>query len=377
MTASTMPSHSGTTDKPDGKALQRENERLRRENEDLRERLEREESELGMMNARFARYETVLRGSKITVSTQDPGLRYASISDDFCGRKPEDMLGRTDEELFPGEAGKSMTALKRAALDSGEQRRAEMAVEDFPGERWFDLHVEPLTDARGAVIGVACVAVDITKRKEDEAHLRLLLRELTHRSKNLLAVIQAMARQTARHSGSIGAFLTQFGGRLQSLAAAHDVLVRESWHGASMQELVRVQLGAYLDGAGQRVVMQGPPIVLKPEAAQSLGLALHELAANAARFGALSVAQGKVAISWSKADTARGEALVLDWREQAGPPVKGPRRKGFGSTAIERHLAAALDANVSLDFDPQGLHCHIVIPAVHLVSRSENASAAR
>ena len=250
-------------------------------------------------------------------------------------------------------------------------------VEDFPTERWFDLHIEPLRNESGAVIGLACAAVDISKRKEDEAHLRLLLRELTHRSKNLLAVIQAMARQTARHAGSIDGFLSQFSGRLQSLAAAHDLLVRESWHGASMRELIRAQLAAYIDEEGRRVSANGPAIVLKPEAAQSLGLALHELAANAARYGAFSADTGRVVIGWERAQTPRGEALALDWREEGGPPVKARRKRGFGTAAIERNLALALEADVTLDFDPDGVHCRIVIPAAHLLVRPEPASAPR
>jgi two-component sensor histidine kinase len=376
MNASTKASHSDRSNNTDA-ALRRENERLKTENERLRERLDGQNVTLSDLQGRFARYETALRGSKVTVFTQDPGLRYTSISNPFCGRSVEDILGRTDEELFPGRAGAAMIALKRAALDNAEQTRGEVLIEDFPVERWFDLHIEPLLNTAGAVVGLACTAVNISKRKEDDAHLRLLLRELTHRSKNLLAVIQAMARQTARHAGSMDGFLNQFSGRLQSLAAAHDLLVRGSWHGASVHELIRAQLAAYLDEDGQRVSVSGPPISLKPEAAQTLGLALHELAANAARFGALSTDTGRVVIAWERAETSHGEALVVDWREEGGPPVKARRKRGFGTAAIERNLALALDADVSLDFAPGGVHCRIAIPSAHVLGGAENASAAR
>jgi two-component sensor histidine kinase len=210
--------------------------------------------------------------------------------------------------------------------------------------------------------------VDVTERKEGEAHLRLLLRELTHRSKNLLAVIQAMARQTARHAGSIDAFLNQFGARLQALAASHDLLVRESWYGAALQELVRSQLGAYIDRDQTQITIEGPAVALKPEAAQNLGLALHELAANAARYGALSVPEGRVSIVWNRAAAGDGGALTLDWREELGPPVKTRRKKGFGSMVIERNLAMALEAKVDLEFEPGGLHCHIVIPSNQILA---------
>jgi two-component sensor histidine kinase len=194
--------------------------------------------------------------------------------------------------------------------------------------------------------------------------LRLLMRELTHRSKNLLAVIQAMARQTARHAGSTEGFLNQFSARLQALAASHDLLVRESWHGASLRELIQSQLAAYTGSGEAPVAMDGPAVALKPEAAQNLGLAMHELAVNAAKFGALSVPSGRVSITWA----LRDHALTLEWREQFGPKVKVRRKKGFGSMVIERNLARALDAKVDLDFDPDGLRCHIVMPSNQILA---------
>ena len=256
-----------------------------------------------------------------------------------------------------------MISVKREVLASGEAKRAEVPLEDASEIRWHDLHIEPLRNETGDVVGLTCASVDVTERKEGEAHLRLLLRELTHRSKNLLAVIQAMARQTARHTGSVETFLTQFGARLQALAASHDLLIRESWYGASLGELVRSQLGGYLDGLATQISIEGPAIAIKPEAAQNLGLALHELAVNAAKFGALSAPTGRVAITWNCLENVDGNAVELDWREKLGPKVRTRRRKGFGSMVIERNLARALDAKVDLEFDPDGLHCHIVIPA--------------
>ena len=331
------------------------------------EQLRRENARLRADNERLQRYETALRGSKVTVYTQDRELRYTSLSNSLLGRPVDDILGCTDEQIFPTTAGATLTALKREVLATGQPRRGEVAIDDVVGTRWHDLHVEPLRDGAGAIIGLSGAAVDVTERKEGEAHLRLLLRELTHRSKNLLAVIQAMARQTARHAGSIDAFLAQFGARLQALAASHDLLVRESWYGAALQELVRSQLAAFIDRDRRQIVMEGPAVALKPEAAQNLGLALHELAANAARFGALSVPQGRVSIAWDRVP-ADGGALALDWREELGPRVKVRRKRGFGSMVIERNLALALDAKVDLTFEPEGLRCRIVIPSNQILT---------
>lgn len=323
--------------------------------------------ELSLLRGRFARYETALRGSHVTVYTQDRDLRYTSISNPMMDRSIEDIIGRTDQDILSPEIRDRMIALKQETLAKGESRRTEVSVEGDGGVRWFDVHVEPLRNDAGDIIGLAGAAVDVTERKEGEAHLRLLLRELTHRSKNLLAVIQAMARQTARHTGSVESFLNRFGARLQALAASHDILVRQSWYGASVEELVRSQLTMYLDREDEQVSIEGPAVVLKPEAAQNLGLALHELAVNAAKFGALSVPSGRLSIVWDRRADDDRQSLVLDWRERFGPRVKPRRKRGFGSMMIERNLARALDAEVKLDFDRDGLRCHVVIPASQIL----------
>jgi PAS domain S-box-containing protein len=342
--------------------------KLELERRQLQDQVNAQAWELNLLRARFARYETALRGSQVTVYTQDRDLWYTSISNPMLGRSIEDLLGRTDAEVLPPDGGAAVVAVKREVLASGEAKRAEVSFNGSPGVRWHDLHIEPLRNEAGEVVGLTCASVDVTERKEGEAHLRILLRELTHRSKNLLAVIQAMARQTAHHAGSIDGFLTQFGARLQALAASHDLLVRESWYGASLNELIRSQLAGYLDRSAGQVSIDGPPIALKPEAAQNLGLALHELAINAAKYGALSVPAGRVSITWSQPESTSGNAIALEWREQLGPKVKGRRKKGFGSMVIERNLTRAFDAEVNLEFDPDGLRCHIVIPASQVLA---------
>lgn len=341
--------------------------RLQDENRRLNAEVAAQATELSLLRARFARYETALRGSHVVVYTQDRDLRFTSVSHDMMGRTVADILGQTDQELWPAEGG-AIAALKREALSSGQSKRTEMAFDDAPGQHWHDLHIEPLRNDSGEIVGLTCASVDVTDRKEGEAHLRLLLRELTHRSKNLLAVIQAMARQTARHAGSTESFLAQFSARLQALAASHDLLVRESWHGASLPELIRSQLAVYLDRDDAPVSMEGPDVALKPEAAQSLGLALHELSSNAARFGALSVPDGRVTINWKRSGSGgAGDTLEFDWQEQSGPKVRARRKQGFGSMVIERNLARSLDAKVDLTFAPDGLRCHLVIPASHFL----------
>ena len=138
------------------------------------------------------RYQTALRGSNVTVFTQDPDLRYTSISNPFLGRSLEEIVEHTDADVIPAGNRDAIIALKTEALQSGQAVNSEVHLKDAELDRWLDFHIEPLRDLNGDIVGLTCSAVDITDQKENEAHLRLLMRELTHRSKNLLAVIQAM-----------------------------------------------------------------------------------------------------------------------------------------------------------------------------------------
>jgi two-component sensor histidine kinase len=321
------------------------------------------------LRAAVQRYETALRGSNVTVFTQDRDLTYTSVSGPVLGRQVEDIIGRNDDEILPQPNRKPVIALKQRVLgDDGVAADAEVSIGEGVARRWFDLHLEPLRDVTGKTVGLIGAAVDNTARKEGEVHLRMLMRELTHRSKNLLAVIQAMARQTARHTGSVDAFMEQFGARLQALAASHDLLVQESWHGASLHELAQAQLAQYLDGAAAQVAIEGPGIVLKPEAAQSLGLAIFELLDNAARYGALSVPQGRASLKWHRRPVGEGGGVEIAWTEVGGPNVLTPERRGFGTLVIERNLARAAEAEVDLAFSPDGVRCRMLIPEHQLSS---------
>jgi PAS domain S-box-containing protein len=314
------------------------------------------------------RYEVALRKSSVTVFTQDRNLRYTSISNSMVGHPPEDIIGRTDEEILSGDSRDAVVALKKQSLVAGGPQEAEVAIRhNGGGPHWLDLHIEPLRDVTGHVVGLIGTAVDISTRKEHELHLHLLLRELTHRSKNLLAIIQAVARQTARHANSIEGFVTQFDARLQALATSHDLLVEESWHGASLNDLVALQmqpLGELLD---RQISITGPTVLLKPEAAQALGLALHELASNAKKFGALSAPDGHVSVSWSVVRHLDGDSIAFKWDESGGPPVAPPTARRFGSVIIERNLERAIGGKVTLAFLAGGLRCDFVISPDHLV----------
>ena len=333
----------------------------RRELEAARREQSRLADELG---AEVQRYETALRGSNVTVYTQDLELRYTAVSKPLFGIEIEGILGRGDEEILSAESREPVIALKRHVLEDGIPKNGEFRIEG----RWYDFHIEPLRDVTGGIVGLTCAAVDVTERKKGEEHLRLVMRELTHRSKNLLAVIQAMARQTARHTPGADGFLERFAGRLQALACSHDLLVQQSWHGASLRELVRAQLAYYIERGNSQVSLDGPDVVLKPEAAQSLGLAFHELTTNAAKYGSLVEPKGRVTIQWRQLSPSEGGGIEILWTESEGPKVAGAKNRGFGSMAVEQNLRRALDAEVELQFPANGLRCRIVLPAAQLAA---------
>ncbi|MDB5457639.1 MAG: histidine kinase, partial [Caulobacter sp.] len=208
------------------------------------------------------------------------------------------------------------------------------------GERWIAAKGRALFDASGRALRAVGTTVNITDRKRAELHLRLMVNELNHRVKNSLATIQAIAAQTFRDAHSLPDAQDAFTSRIIALAEAHDVLTRENWESADIQEVARRTAG--LHGGEDRFDLTGPSIRLSPRTALSLSMALHELATNALKYGALSVPAGRVAIDWSVTRDAAGARLSLVWSEHGGPPVTPPTRKGFGSRLVERGLAAEL-----------------------------------
>ena len=213
------------------------------------------------------------------------------------------------------------------------------------------------------------IVTDVTERKAAEDHVQFLMHEISHRSKNLLMVIQSIARRTARTAGNMEDFQNRFERRLQGLAASHDVLVSMNWQGAPLAQLVRQQLMPFVEIQGSRFEIAGPDVVVTAEAAQAIGLAIHELATNAIKYGALSEPAGRVSISWGfDGDAGTPPPLLLNWTEQAGPQVSSPSRKGFGHVVIGEMVERSLNGKVAVEFAVEGLKWSVSIPAINLVS---------
>lgn len=319
--------------------------------------------ELFTINQRF---NAALLAAGITVATQDRDLVFTWASRGAYGLSPEDIIGRPQNAVTPDGASGGVIDLKRGVIETGEAAYGEFRVSQEGAVIWFGLTVQPKIDEHGATVGIISCAIDVTRFKEQEVRIRLLLRELTHRSKNLLAVIQAVMRQTVSNSTSLADFETRFSARVQSLSGSHDLLVQEDWQGASLRDLARSQLGHYIDRTGSQIELSGAPLQIRPEAAQHIGMALHELATNAAKYGALSVPEGKIRVSWTVTSPPDGRLMChMSWEESGGPPVAPPTRRGFGRVVIERIVARAVHGEVSIDYAPSGLHWSLVFPLVH------------
>ena len=217
----------------------------------------------------------------------------------------------------------------------------------------------------GSAARLVNVVGDITDRKLAEQHTELVMRELTHRAKNLLAVILSIATQTGRSTNTVEEFHERFASRLQGLAASHDLLVQRDWQGAAIGEIAKSQLAPFVDGETDRLRVSGPYMVVTPRAAEAIGLALHELATNAVKHGALSDATGIVTIEWTQDPGSRD--LQLSWIERGGPVVTPPTHKGFGHIVCERVGADLLGGEVAMDFAPAGARWRLRVPAAHLV----------
>jgi PAS domain S-box-containing protein len=236
--------------------------------------------------------------------------------------------------------------------------------------RPFLTRVEPLRDSQGRVARWFGTGTDITAQVEHEKHLNFVMRELSHRSKNLLAVVQAMARQTMQHSAGFEDFEGRFMGRLHGLARSHDVLVRQDWTGATIRDLVGAQLAPFVREDGASVEMSGENLVLKPDAVQNLGFALFELGTNAVKYGALAAPAGKIMVSWELVEADGRKHVRFVWQERGGPPVAQPLRKGFGAMVIERFIAVTFGGRVESLFLPEGFCWTLEIPAEHLLSEA-------
>jgi PAS domain S-box-containing protein len=224
---------------------------------------------------------------------------------------------------------------------------------------WIRRTVSVVRRGDGSVDYLLNVVEDISARKRAEEQVHLLMREANHRVKNLLGLVNAIAHQTT--ASNVESFIERFTERIQALAANQDLLGRDQRRGADLEDLVRAQLAHFADLVGSRITVHGPKLHLNATTAQAIGLALHELATNAGKYGALSTDAGRVDVGWRLA----GDALTMSWTERDGPPVRPPERRGFGTTVVDAMARQALGGEVQLDYARSGLGWRVTCPAAN------------
>jgi len=310
------------------------------------------------------RYRRLFEAAHDGVLLLDPVTRKIIDANPFMTQ----MLGYPHDQLI----GKELFEIGLLKDEAASQemvrklkRMNQVRYDDLPLEGLDGRHQEVevvanLYDENGRAV-IQCNIRDITERKRSDEHVRLLMAEVNHRAKNLLAVVQAVAHQTAKY-GDPATFATQLSERIGGLAAGQDLLVKNQWQGVDVSDLVVAQLDHFKDLIGTRVLLDGPPARLTAPAAQGIGMALHELATNAAKYGALSNRAGLVRIAWQV--TADSDPMFsLTWLEQGGPTVVAPARKGFGQMVIGRMAEASVQGIAEIAFRESGIAWTLTTPA--------------
>lgn len=261
--------------------------------------------------------------------------------------------------VHPDSRGEVLTTIDRALRDDAPYEIEVRTVRPDGSETWVYTNAVVLRDAVGVPLRMVGAAVDITKRRAAEDQRDLLVAELSHRVKNTLATVVSIARQSFGKGATLESARKSFEARLRALAQTHTRLAEANWESVPLAALIEDEIAPYRDDGGNTLLIDGPPVSFTPKQAVVLGMALHELATNAAKYGALSSKAGTVRVLWRYDADGR---LLLDWQESGGPTVVPPKRSGFGRLLLERALAADLQGEVELDFRPSGLACRITLP---------------
>ncbi|TFL16838.1 chemotaxis protein CheB [Jannaschia formosa] len=281
-------------------------------------------------------------------------IHYADANPAAIRMVHADLTGRRMSEIS-NDFEPHWRTVPAQVLESGEPAHAELFAQQLGS--WFEINVTKV-DARQ----VAILFQDITERKRHERERELMMGELNHRVKNMLAVVQSIANQTLRSTPEPAKFTAAFGERVRALGRAHALLTEQHWRGTDLRKLAEALLGSFTD-ADAKLRIEGPRVRLAPVAAIPMSMALHELATNAVKYGAFSVPAGTILLTWELEGKGRDRQLQVIWKEQGGPTVAPPTREGFGRRMLERGIAHELDGNVDLDYAPAGVICRMSLPA--------------
>lgn len=276
-----------------------------------------------------------------------------------------DVIGKPIRKALPELAGQGFYDFLDEVLATGEPfqgRESPVQIQQTPNglltTRYLNFIYQPIRNDTGAIIGVFIQGYDVTDTVLAAERQKLMIDELNHRVKNTLATVQSIAMQTARSHQDPRSFAETFQSRILSLSHTHDLLTRSHWEGADLREVLEHETTAH---GLHRLTLNGPNVALEPAMAVSLGMIFHELATNAAKYGALSSGGGRVLVDWSVADLNNPQLGII-WRETGGPSVTSPERRGFGSRLIERNVRHDLAGTVQMHYRDDGLSAEIIIP---------------
>jgi len=301
--------------------------------------------------------------ASVGIIEADPTGLILNLNEAFCaitGYARDELAGRTFFDLTHSDdiEGDRARYRQQVAGDLDLYQLEKRYIRDDGETAWVQVSSSAVRDERGRFAYSVRVVQDITQRKQAEERQALLMSELDHRVKNALARVQSIAFQTLRTAPSPAAFYEAFEARLQALSNAHNRLNEGGWTRASLRTLLEGELAPYQDGSGRRTVLAGPDVTLGTRETLSLSLVFHELATNAAKYGALSMEGGSVQVTWEVATgDDGGPRLLLTWRERDGPAVTPPELHGFGTRLIQVSIAHELGGEVKLDYSPGGVRC--------------------
>ncbi len=315
------------------------------------------------------RFRSSLLRSPLPVLLYDDREQILAVSRSWLektGYSREELLRVEDwtTRAYGERSGEVLEVIRRIISTEPEPQPNELTIHTKDGQErlWSFVTSASGTESDGRRLFIT-VAHDATEQKAYEEQILFLMREVSHRAKNMLSLVQAIARQTAVHQPED--FIRRFTERIRALAANQDLLVRNEWHGVDVEELVRAQLAPFGDLVGCRITAEGPRLRLAAAAAQAVGLALHELATNAGKYGALSTEKGRVEVRWR----LDGDLFAISWTERDGPSVQRPERHGFGSTVIDSMAKRTVGGEVQLDYAPAGLEWRLTCPAANALER--------
>ncbi|QCI63377.1 HWE histidine kinase domain-containing protein [Phreatobacter stygius] len=285
---------------------------------------------------------------------------------DLTGYARQEVLGQSFNFLMARGTDPDSLGRIEAAFAGNRVGGSEISYRRKDGSLfWSAILISPVRDESGDVVQHFASFVDLTDHKREQAQSKMLIDELNHRVKNTLATVQSIVSQALRNTSDPAVIREAIESRLFALSRSHDLLTRENWEGAGLLDLVKAALEPFgvANGRSERFVITGRNIRVTPKVALALGIAFHELATNAVKYGAFSNKAGSVLISWKTKPSPEGDRLVLRWQEKDGPPVALPSRKGFGSRVIERGLVHELEGTVDLAYRTDGAVCTIDFPA--------------